>query len=221
MTDEDPELDYLRTVEDLFSALRGVPHMLSPKDIQLARRLWGEGVSPTAVSAGVSEVIDRRRQSGDPAPVTSLSYCRHAIRRHARRLTEQNVGASDSVRAPDAEVLQDEARELIQGLLTVTRQQAEVRPQIAEAVARVARELEAAIGQTPAAFESLAFDLERALLESCWSALPADEQTAIQTTSDRAAEASGATGAARQRAFLAFRDREIRALLSLPRLELR
>ena len=38
-TSED-ELRYYRTVEDLFATLRGVPHVLSPRDFQLLRTWW-------------------------------------------------------------------------------------------------------------------------------------------------------------------------------------
>ena len=84
MTIEEEELRYYRSVEDFFAWVRGVPHTLSPRDFQLLRSWWRDQVPLAAVLAGITEVISRRREDGDGDPVVSLSYCRHAVRRHAR-----------------------------------------------------------------------------------------------------------------------------------------
>jgi hypothetical protein len=221
MSTDDAEIAYLRAVEDLFGALRGVPHILSPKDIHLARELWREGVPAEAVSAGVSEIIDRKRQAGDDEPVVSLSYCRHAIRKSARRMAEQRVGAhgEDSPQPPSQDTTAAAAA-LVERLNQAAARLSQGRPPVSHVVVRVARELATGLDSSPAGFESLAFDLEAALLDGCWSALEPGEQRRIEKSANGAARSSGATGTALERARRAFRDRELRALLDLPRLEL-
>ncbi len=98
--DESLELEYYRAVEDLFATLRGVPHVISPKDFQLLREWWRDEVPLAAVRAGITEVFARRRERGELDPVVSLSYCRHAVRKHAQRLAEMLVGASDDGASP-------------------------------------------------------------------------------------------------------------------------
>ena len=90
--DED-ELAYYRAVEDHFAALRGTPFLFSPKDFALLRRWWTEGVPLAAVLAGIGEIWERRRER-EADPVSSLSYCRHAVARQAKRLASARVGAA-------------------------------------------------------------------------------------------------------------------------------
>ena len=92
MADDERELAYYRAIEDLFATLRGIPHVLSPRDFHLMRTWWRDDVPLQAVATGVTEVFARRRERGDGEPVVSLGYCRHAVRSHARRLAEMRVG---------------------------------------------------------------------------------------------------------------------------------
>src|SRR5512135_3596651 len=90
---EREELAYYRAVEDQFAALRGTTFIFSPKDFALLRSWWTAGVPLAAVLAGIGEVWERRRER-DGDPVSSLSYCRHAVARHARRLAAAHEGAA-------------------------------------------------------------------------------------------------------------------------------
>jgi len=51
-SDDELELEYYRAVEDLFATLRGVPHVISPKDFQLLREWWRDEVPLVAVDEG-------------------------------------------------------------------------------------------------------------------------------------------------------------------------
>ncbi|MEJ2582841.1 MAG: hypothetical protein P8127_14590 [Acidobacteriota bacterium] len=90
--DDTREIAYYREIEDYFATLRGVPHVLSPKDFQLLREWWRDEIPLPAVRAALAEVFARRRDRGEPDPVVSLSYCRHAVKAHARRAAEMHVG---------------------------------------------------------------------------------------------------------------------------------
>ena len=216
MTDTDPEIEFLRTVEDLFATLRGVPHILSPKDVHLARNWWKDGVPLAAVTAGVTEVLEKRRQKDDGDTVVSLSYCRHAVRRNAKRIKEQHVGAhgdAADIRSVD---------ELIESLSTDLKRAAEKSPfaETAEVIGKYADQVTTLIGTAPDLVDEQLFALETALLEACRRSLPPTKLAEIEASAQIKAAESGATGDALKRSRRALIDRTVRKLLALPRLEL-
>ncbi len=217
MAEDLDELAYYRAVEDFFAGLRGRPHLLSPRDFQLLRGWWREGVPLAAVTGGLSEVFARRRDRGESDPVVSLSYCRHAIKRHARRLAEMRVGA-ESRPAPDGEPSGRSLADLDGALRQAAAAAASSRPEVATVIGGIVDRMEA-LAELPAAIlEEHLFTLEAVLLEECWRVLPAAEREVIEHIA--AAAAAEGTDEARERTRRAVRDRELRALLGLPRLEL-
>ncbi len=203
-------------VEDLFATLRGVPHLLSPKDVQLARDWWKDGVPLPAVTAGVTEVMEKRRQADDGDPIVSLSYCRHAVRRHAKRLKEQQVGARSGSEDPR------DTDQLIGALTADLRQAADHArfPEAAATIEKFAVQVDALVGTAPALVDEQLFALETALLEACRRTLPQETLAEIERSAEAKTAASGATGDALKRSRRAMIDRKIRHLLDLPRLEL-
>lgn len=216
MTDTDPEIEFLRTVEDLFATLRGVPHLLSPKDVHLARTWWKDGVPLPAVTAGVTEVMERRRDAGEGDPVVSLSYCRHAVRRHAKRLKEQHVGIHAEREAP-----RDTDR-LIKALSADLRHASDQTrfPETAAAIEAFAVQVDALVGAAPVLVDEQLFALETALLDACRRTLPPEVLGEVERSAEDVTIVSGAAGAALKRSRRAVLDRTIRQLLDLPRLEL-
>lgn len=220
MDDDDRELSFYRSVEDLFASLRGAPHVLSPRDFQLLRSWWREEVPMAAVSAGLTEVFARQRESDSNDPVVSLSYCRHAVKRHAKRLAEMHIGRADPDSGDRAQKSADHCRHLVTELATVAGEQRKPRPAVAEALTRIAEQIETAGRDLPVEMlDEHLFGLESAMLHECWQAIPDDERRTIDERVGTAVDGSSATDEARQRSARALRDREIRLLLRLPRLE--
>jgi hypothetical protein len=217
----DEELKYYRAVEDFFAAARGVAHVLSPKDFQLLREWWRDGVPLTAVTSGIAEVIAKRRERDDPDPVVSLSYCRHAVRRHAKRLAEMHVGetAAETAGAAD-EPPTERVASLIESLRHAAERLQKRFPDAAKLIASIAETLTSVPDMPPAALEEHLYSLESVLLERCWQSLPPADRERITERSDEAAASAGADAAVRERTVRAFRDRELRRLLDLPRLEI-
>jgi len=219
-TDDDREIAYYRTVEDLFATLRGVPHILSPKDFHLLRQWWRDEIPLAAVRAGITEVFAKRRDRGEPDPVVSLSYCRHAVRAHAKRIAEMHVGASDEDgRQPEFDV-EDALGSLESELNAAADSQRDPRPRVADAIEGIAATVRAARELPPVDLEEHLFALESALLATCLASLRRDESDELEGRARADAVASATTPEARDRAFRAFRDRLLRDLLALPRLEL-
>jgi hypothetical protein len=85
---------------------------------------------------------------------------------------------------------------------------------------RFAGAVEAASDLPASEIEEHLFALESALLANCLEALDESDRAAIENRAARDAEATSATDEARDRTFLALRDRLVREKLDLPRLEL-
>jgi len=220
MDGDDQELGYYRSVEDLFASLRGTPHILSPRDFQLLRSWWRDEIPLAAVSAGLTEVFARHREREDSNPVVSLSYCRHAVKRQAKRLAEMHVGTTEMDPGTGPQETAENRRHLVNDLISVADAQRDARPAVAEALSRIADQVETAGGDLPAEMlDEYLFGLESAMLHECWQVLPHDERQTINDRVTTAVEGSSASDEARQRSVRALRDREIRLLLDLPRLE--
>jgi hypothetical protein len=215
------ELEFYRAVEDFFAAARGVPHLLSPKDFQLLRSWWREQLPLAAVTAGITEVIARRRESGDEDPVVSLSYCRHAVRRHAKRLAEMHVGEADHELGLDGPTIDQQLAALADSLRRAARISDRDRPETSAVIEQVASQLDQTPEMPAAAIEAHLHALESVLIASCWRSLPEDDRRLIDELGVRAAAAAGGSDEAADRTRRAMRDRELRTLLELPRLELR
>jgi len=217
--EDEKELEYYRAVEDLFATLRGVPHVISPKDFQLLREWWRDEVPLTAVRAGITEVFARRRERGEADPVVSLSYCRHAVRKHAQRLAEMQVGASDDDTSPPPDP-KPELEALAADLNAVAARTRLEKPRIANIIESIATAVEAAAELPVSAIEEHLFALESALLANCLEALDEPSRRSLEKRARHEAESTATTPEARDRTFRALRDRLLRSDLELPRLEL-
>lgn len=214
--DRAEELAYYRAVEDAFAALRGTVFIFTPKDFALLRGWWQAGVPLAAVMSGLAEVFDRARQR-EADPPSSLAYCRHAVRRHARRLAAARAGGGEA--AAGVEVGPALAR------LARAVREAAARWRADAAVAAVLEGLARAIEGVPpgapaAAVEEALERLEGGALEALLSALPAGERAALLAAVeaqpvDPALAPEVAARSRRARAARAVRER-----VGLPRLEL-
>ncbi len=223
---DDAEIAFYRAVEELFAALRGVHHILSPKDFQLMRSWWSENVPFEAVAAGLTEVFTRRRErmGHECEPVTSLSYCRHAVASHALRIRQARVGnESEGTRSPGVSSHEPvDLSPLIDELSAAERAQHESRPAVAGAL-RLIRERIAALGESraPAAeVDEALFTLEAALLSSCLQALDDAERRSLIAQVEAEVASMHLDEVVAERTYRALIDQAVRSLLGLPRLEL-
>lgn len=217
--DVTPELEFYRSVEDLFSTLRGVPHVLSPKDFQLLRSWWKDRVPLSAVRTGVTEVFARKRERGESEPVVSLTYCRHAVDAHAKRMAEMRIGAASEPSATSA-VTPESIHRLVDSLRSSeTRNRAE-RPRVASVIERISHEVGNATEIESVFVEEHLYALESALLADCLVALEDKERRLLEDRARGEAERIAVSPEAFERTFTALRDRLLRDLLQLPRLEI-
>jgi hypothetical protein len=72
--------EYFHAIEAAFVRLRGAPLLLSPADWRQAQEWRRDGIPLATVLEGLEEVFERRRQREAENLVSSLRYCRRAVR---------------------------------------------------------------------------------------------------------------------------------------------
>ena len=210
------ELAYYRAVEDHFARLRGTPFLFTPKDFALLRGWWSEGVPLAAVMAGIGEVVARRRERGED-PVSSLAYCRHAIARHAKRLSAAAVGGAVPAAGVDVPA---RVRAYVAAVEEAARGCADC-PAVAETLTALARAVTTLPVDAPAAaLEATAASLEASALDAAADALPGERRAALLAAVAATEAAAGGGEAIPATARRAIRLKAVREALSLPRLEL-
>lgn len=157
---------YFRAIEDCFLDWRGAPLTLNPKDWQLARLWFEQGVPLRLVIENLESLFERRDQEGQDK-ISSLRYFRSAIEAAWRRRQEFLAPASE-VDTPDVDVpmrLAALGRALPSGLPDRNAW---------------CRRLEALSG-TPEGVEAQLSDLDVELRRHVVSRLPTVEQEALQS----------------------------------------
>ena len=216
MSEATGEFAYYRAVEDHFAALRGTPFLFSPKDFALLRSWWQEGVPLAAVLNGIGEVCERRRETRDD-PVSSLSYCRHAVRRHAKRLIAARAGsASESPGVDVAAAL---------SVLAAKVSEAAARWRDVPGLEAVLRDLGHAVGTLPsdldpAAADEILNELEFTTLEAVMGALTDRQRSEIDRNVATDLDGLHVEADVRERTRRALVLKSVRRLIGLPRLEL-
>jgi hypothetical protein len=210
------ELAYYRAVEDHFARLRGTPFLFSPKDFGLLRGWWSEAVPLAAVIAGIGEVMARRSDRGED-PVSSLSYCRHAVTRHAKRLAATAVGTEGMVPAFDVPAALAAYAAAVRD--AAARWSAE--PRTAAALTALAGAVETLPQDAPpAALEATATTLEATALDAAAAALSAERRRSLEGELQAALLAAGGAGELTATARRAVVVKLLRGMFGVPRLEL-
>ena len=197
------EPDYYLEIESHFAARRGTPFVLSAKDWALMKE-WGEAGIPLAVVIeAIDSVFAKNEERGAKKVISSLSYCRHAVKETWADRQELHVGAGGGTPEEGAAALLD---------MLATELETSPEPAIAPFARRV-RELN---GSVPKIEEGL-IELESEMFEAVLASSP-------DAASLRAEAESMATGKVdektRARTIEASLRRLIRDRYGIPRLTL-
>lgn len=205
-----PTDDYFLEIESHFAQRRNTPFILSAKDWALMKKWREEGVPLPVVIEAIDQVFERNETSGRRKVISSLSYCRHAVKELWEERRELQICDGEPV--PE-----ENAAELLEALAAdVELSQAPAA--LASSTATEVRALERE--KSVPRIEELLIDLERRMDEQILAVLPPDERTAIETTAAAALGATRLDEKTRQRTLEANRRRIIRERFSLPRLTL-
>src|SRR5947209_15341303 len=104
---------YYREIETHFAMRRGTPFILSAKDWALMKKWHDEGVPLPVVIEAIDSVFEKNETSGRRKVISSLSYCRHAIKELWQDRQNLYVGGGDVTpeAAPEAQIGRASGRE--------------------------------------------------------------------------------------------------------------
>ncbi|MFN2442949.1 MAG: hypothetical protein ABR517_09715, partial [Thermoanaerobaculia bacterium] len=89
--------DYFLEVESHFAARRGTPFVFSAKDWGLLKGWKEAGIPLPVVLEAIDTCFEKKEAAGRKGVVSSLSYCRHAVKEIWADRQELQVGSSGSV----------------------------------------------------------------------------------------------------------------------------
>jgi hypothetical protein len=90
-----PSDDYFLEIEAHFALCRKTPFILSAKDWALMRKWHEEGIPLAVVIEAIDSVFEKNETSGRRKAISSLSYCRHAVKELWDARRDLYVGGSD------------------------------------------------------------------------------------------------------------------------------
>jgi hypothetical protein len=198
------EGDYFLEIEAHFARRRNTPFILSAKDWALMQRWREEGVPLPVVIEAIDSVFEKNETSGRRKVISSLSYCRHAVKELWLDRKELQVGAR-------AETPEAAPEELLHRLADALSQW----PFTREAVLALERE------RSVPKIEERLIEIEHDLIEEILRSLPVPESEAIRREVIAAlGDTSKLDEKTRRRTEEANLRRVVRVKYGLPRLTL-
>ena len=140
--------DYFLEIEAHFAQCRKTPFILSAKDWALMRKWREEGVPLPVVIEAIDSVFEKNETSGRRKVISSLSYCRHAVKELWDERRDMYVGGSDVTPESSPETrLELLAQRIEEPFASRVRELAKERsvPRIEERLMEIERELIAAL----------------------------------------------------------------------------
>ncbi|HYM60074.1 MAG TPA: hypothetical protein VEZ11_04190 [Thermoanaerobaculia bacterium] len=213
MTTDPPPPDYFLEIESHFAMRRNTPFILSAKDWALMTSWKEQGIPLAVVIEAIDQVFDKNETSGRRKVISSLSYCRHAIKELWSDRKDLYVGAHGETPEATVEPLLSALAGQIEALAPAA---------VRDSAMRIAREVRDLVQEKSVPkIEDRLIDLEHELVESILAALGEDEVAAL------CAEIAAALGdtsrldeATRRRTEEANLRRLVRQRSGLPRLSL-
>jgi hypothetical protein len=136
--------DYYLEIEAHFAFRRATPFILSGKDWALMQRWRDEGIPLPIVIEAIDSVFEKNETSGRRKVISSLSYCRHAVKELWDARRDLYVGGSDTTPEVSPETRLDElAKRLEEPFASRVRDLARERsvPRIEERLMEIERQL--------------------------------------------------------------------------------
>ena len=198
---------YFQEIEAQFALRRGTPFILSAKDWALMKSWHEQGVPLPVVIEAIDSVFERNETSGRRKTISSLSYCRHAVKELWTERKTLYVGGEEVVpeSSPDS-MLETLALALESGPAAAAGFAARVRALAAErSVPRIEEKL---------------LDLEGELLEAVTAADPESLAQLREEVRVSLGDTSRLDPATRMRTEQANLRRLIRDRFAIPRLTL-
>lgn len=201
-------VDYYLEIESHFAARRGTPFILNAKDWALMKKWFEDGIPLSVVIEAIDSVFEKNEASGRRKVISSLSYCRHAVKETWQDRQDLYAGSGE----PGAE-------ENVIGLLEALADDVERSETPREIATGIAGEVRSLVREksVPKIEEKL-IDIERDLMDRILAFVPANERDAI--VRPLTAVVADLDDKTRQRTYEANLRRAVREKFALPRLTL-
>jgi len=207
--------DYFLEVESHFARRRGTPFVFSAKDWALLKLWEAEDIPLAVVIEAIDCCFDKQSKTGRRRTISSLTYCRHAVKDLWEERKDLLVGSEG--RLPELDPvsrLQVLAEEL-------ERSGASQSPVLSEVLSRAAASIRSIKPASAPKTEGALMQLEQELIVQVLSALDEESRRSIDEELDRALSGYGELGS---EVLRATREANLRRLLrdrlSIPRLTL-
>lgn len=200
--------DYFLEIESHFAGRRGTPFILNAKDWALMKKWFDDGIPLTVVIEAIDSVFEKNEASGRRKVISSLSYCRHAVKEIWQDRQDLYAGSGEA--GPE---------ENLSGLLEALAADVERSEAPASIVAGVAGEIRALLSEksVPKVEERL-IEVERGLIDQILDSMAESERRRlVEPLTLVVADLDDKT---RQRTYEANLRRAIREKFVLPRLTL-
>ena len=200
--------DYFLEIESHFASRRGTPFILNAKDWALMKKWFDDGIPLSVVIEAIDSVFEKNESSGRRKVISSLSYCRHAVKETWQDRQDLYAGSGDS--APE---------ENVGGLLEALAGDVERSVAPGEIGGAIATEIRALLREKSVPkIEERLIEVERDLMERILASVPPDERDAI--VRPLTAIVADLDDKTRQRTYEANLRRAVREKFVLPRLTL-
>lgn len=100
--------DYFLEIEGHFAVRRGTPFILSAKDWVLMKKWREDGVPLPIVIEAIDSVFEKNETSGRRKVISSLSYCRHAVKELWSERQDLYTGAAGAIPESEPRALLDD-----------------------------------------------------------------------------------------------------------------
>lgn len=202
--------DYFLEIESHFAARRGTPFILSAKDWVLMKKWFDDGVPLAVVIEAIDSVFEKNEASGRRKVISSLSYCRHAVKEIWQ--DRQDLYAGSGGAAPE---------ENVAGLLDTLAADLELSASPPGIASATAAEIRALVSEKSVPkIEERLIDIERDLMQRILGAIPDDERQRIEQPASAVVADAALDDKTRQRTYEANLRRTVREKFLLPRLTL-
>jgi len=200
-----PADDYFLEIESHFALRRNTPFILSTKDWVLMKLWYEEGVPLPVVIEAIDSVFEKNETSGRRKVISSLSYCRHAVKELWDERRDLFVGATESTPESNPQAL----LEALAG---------EIEPAAGGELAARVR----ALGKERSVpkIEERLMEIERELIEALIASHPAEVEAIREQIAAALGDTSKLDPKVRSRTEEANLRRKIRERFAIPRLTL-
>jgi hypothetical protein len=203
--------EFYTEIEAHFTARRGTPFIVSAKDWSLMKKWQAEGIPLPVIIEAIDTVFEKNETSGRRKTISSLHYCRHAV----KELWDERRG----LYVGGAEATPEAAPEVFLEPLAVDVEASTAPADVIAAFAIRIREL--ARERSVPRIEETLIELEHDLVESILAALLPGEREEIRAEIGRAlGDTSTLQEKTRARTEEANLRRIVRDRFTLPRLTL-